>query len=181
MTIHNQSGRFNGWLDEGITPAQAEQLHMVEFQTHRFDAIYCSPLKRCRETALALGIVESIEDARLKERNLGIFEGKTPAECETLHRDDFARFRELDADFVIPNGESRKQNLERVLSWVRDVSHHQRVLAVTHGGPIDFLYRMGAGLPLHGGEMYPGRNAHHSIFSYNDDAWSVIQFDMPLQ
>jgi hypothetical protein len=83
VTIHNEQSRFNGWLDEGITLRQAKELQRVEFSVDRFDAIYCSPLKRCIETARALGIPEWIEEPRLKERNLGIFEGKAPMECET--------------------------------------------------------------------------------------------------
>lgn len=73
VTRHNQAGRFNGWLDESITPEQAVALREIPFLAEEFDAIYCSPLKRCEETARALGIDVWTSEPRLIERNLGVF------------------------------------------------------------------------------------------------------------
>lgn len=181
VTSKNIEGRFNGWIDEGITPEQAIALGKCDFPTHPYDAIYCSPMKRCIETAQALNIESWIEEPRLIERNLGIFEGKTPSECESLFAEDFVEFGKLNQDFLIPKGESRGENLRRVLSWMEELDGRQRVLAITHGGPIDFIYRISHGQDLFGGnKIFAGGNAHHSIFDNNDGEWTVIQFSQPI-
>ena len=181
MTTSNIEGRFNGWIDESITQKQALELENCDFQTHVYDVIYCSPMKRCIETARALGIENVIAEPRLIERNLGIFEEKTLRECETLYAADIIKFKRLDGDYSMPGGESRSQNLDRVLSWLEDVRGFNRILAITHGGPIDFIYRIACGKDLHGGEtIYAGHNAHISIFNQVNESWSVTQFSQPI-
>lgn len=178
VTSKNIEGRSNGWIDDSIISDEAIFLQKRNLDTKHYDAIYCSPMKRCVETAEALGITDWIEDARIKERNLGIFEGKTPQECENLFSEDFKRFKTLDENYKMPEGESRKQNLERVMSWVQELSGFNRVLAITHGGTIDFLYRLASGTELHGGgNIFTGKNAAISIFSWEENEWRVIVFD----
>lgn len=180
-TISNIEGTFNGWIDEGITRQQAKVLSETIFKHDHFDAIYCSNLQRCKETATCLGIENWVEDERLKERNLGVFEGKSPVECNTFYPSAFAQFQKFDATFAPDGGESRSENFERVFSWVEDVKAMDRVLAITHGGPIDFLYRMATGIDLHGGEqIFASSNAGYSIFSLKDNTWSLISYDLSL-
>lgn len=178
VTTKNISGRFNGWIDDSIIAEEAKFLQKRKFDTSSYDAIYCSPMKRCIETAQALAIDSWIEDARIKERNLGIFEGKTPRECELLFSDEFGKFKILDENYKMPKGESRKQNLDRVMSWIKELRDFNKVLAITHGGTIDFLYRMASGTALHGGEtIFTGKNAAISMFSKEANNWCVIGFD----
>jgi broad specificity phosphatase PhoE len=88
----------------------------------------------------------------------------------------------LTADFVIPGGESRAQHLERVVSWLREVSEgHRNVLAVTHGGTIDFLFRLGTGRPLHGGDqVFAGPPAALSVFAVSWPTVEVLMHGRPL-
>ena len=165
VTESNKTGRFNGMLDEGLTEAQKRKLKEINFDASRFDAIYCSPLLRAVETASCLGIVDWKPEERLVERHLGIFQGLTSDECRAQHPREFAAFQKFDADYEIPEGESRAQNHKRVLDWLSETTAHRHVLAITHGGTVDLIYRLASELPLHGGdEIYASENASLSSF-----------------
>src|SRR5262249_40906406 len=120
----------------------------------------------------------------------GIFEGLTADECRTRFASEFARFVTFDADFVVPGGESRAQHLQRIVVWLRDVAIEfgggvgaasHRVLAITHGGTIDFLYRAAIGVPLHGGQrIHSGEHATLAIFEGDWPNVRLVDFDAPL-
>ncbi len=166
VTHDNVRGIFRGLDGGGLTEEQSRELRAIVFDASSFDAIYSSPTARCRETAECLGIASFIEDARLSERDLGVFDGLTVEECQERYSVEFAAFKVLDAGFMIPGGESREQHLNRILSWIRDIPESQgEVLAITHGGTIDFLYRLGSAHELHGGnDIFAGPNAAISVF-----------------
>ncbi len=181
VTPLNLAHRFNGMSQEGITDTQYNQLAEIDFDHTPFDAIYCSHLHRTAETARALGIASWITDARIAERNLGVFEGLTDSECESRYPESYASFRRFDAGFVIPGGESRAEHLARVLEWLQEAAGHERVLAVTHGGTMDFLIRLGNDLPVHGGdEIFGGPNASISTFEVNWPSIRLIEEGVPL-
>ena len=61
------------------------------------------------------------------------------------------------------------------MSWLEHVAGDgaDRVLAITHGGVIDFLFRLASGRPLHGGaEVFGGDNLGLSTF---DVAWPDVR------
>jgi len=181
LTIENTKAIYHGTFDGTLTGEQLAKLAHVRFDASHYDAIYCSPLGRCRETARALGIESWIADARIAERNFGIFEGLSATECEIRYPDAFRSFQQFDADYQIPNGESRAQNLARVLHWLQEVHQYQRVLAITHGGTIDFLYRMAMGIELHGGgRIYSASNASLSIFDVQWPRLVLVAYDARL-
>ena len=185
ITTDNVAHRFNGHRDDSLTVQQAKALRQVRFDRSAYDAVYSSPLRRCIETARCLGIEAFAEDARLMERNLGVFEGLTNAECEERHAEAFAAFRKFDADYRIPRGESRAEHLARTMSWLSDVAHHSTALAIAHGGTLDFLYRMATGHPLHGpGEgfgIFATANAALSVFEVNGPRVELVEWDKRLE
>lgn len=178
LTVWNLEGRFNGSSDDCLTADQVRTLRCVDFSASGYDAVYCSPLERCVETARCLGIDRWIPEARIAERNLGVFEGCTSRECVDRHPEAFAAFSELDERYVVPGGESRREHLARVLAWLEEACRFERVLAIAHGGTIDFLYRLGSGLPLHGGpHIFGGGNAAMSKFAVDWPHVRLLAFD----
>ena len=166
LTPLNAAHRFNGTIQEGITLEQRATLDTVLFDDSGFDVVYSSHLLRCIETAEALKIKQWVVDQRLAERSLGVFEGLTASECNDRYPDAWASFLRLDADFRIPGGESRAEHLDRVMEWLKEAAQHAAVLAITHGGTIDFLYRLGTNRPLHGGtDIFGGENASLTTFT----------------
>jgi probable phosphoglycerate mutase len=181
ITALNDELRFNGWRDDALTPAQCASLARVRFDWRQYEVVYCSPLARCVETARCLRVGTYRTEPRISERNLGIFEGLTPQECRARHEHDFLRFLEFDADYRIPEGESRAENLARVLDWLEEARRFERVLAITHGGTIDFLFRIATGHSLHGGaEIFSGANAAMSEFEIEWPTVRLVEFARAL-
>ena len=181
VTDSNLNNRFNGQQDESLSTQALVSLKGIHFDARSYDAIYCSPLKRCTETADALKIQDYILEPRIVERHLGIFQGMTPGECEAQYPVEFERFRKLDGEYRIPGGESREDNLQRLLMWVESLGKESRVLAITHGGTLDFFYRSAKSLPTHGGDkVFAGDNAALSGFDIRWPAVKLLTFNKPL-
>jgi broad specificity phosphatase PhoE len=181
LTVENAKGIYHSRADGVLTTEQREALGHVCFEASRYDAIYCSPLGRCRDTASALGIDAWIADARIVERDFGIFEGLTADECARANPEAFRAFQALDAEFRIPGGESRAEHWARTLDWLRAIAVHERVLAITHGGTIDFLYRLARGVALHGGgKIYSASPASLSRFEVRWPSVALLGHDEPL-
>ena len=61
--------------------AEAQQVRS-KLQNNPFDAVYCSPLSRCRKLASFCGFHDPVIDERLMELNFGAWEMKAWAEIE---------------------------------------------------------------------------------------------------
>ena len=182
-TASNLAHRFNDSEDEPLLPEQVTALRRVPFDADAYDVVHVSPLCRSIETAEALGVASWVLEPRLAERRLGHFQGLTPDACATRHAASFAAFSRFDADYVIPGGESRAEHLARVLEWLEETCRFTsgRVLAVTHGGVIDFLYRIATEHPLHGGDrIFAGENASLSSFEVHWPRVELLEFSTPL-
>ena len=176
------SGRFQGNSDAELAPDEIERIKAVRFDASGYEAVYCSPLGRCVQTAAHLSFEDPTYDQRIEERGLGIFQGLTQEECRARYPGEFTAFQELDADFQVPGGESRSQQLARVLSWLEDVSHLGLVLAVTHGGVVDLLYRIATAGVLHGGtRLFAGDNLSMSQFDVDWPDIRLLDFNIPLE
>ena len=174
--------RFNDHEQEPLTPAALAGLARMRFDASDYDRVDVSSLRRAVQTAEGLGLSGFTADARLAERGLGILRGLTAAQCLKRFRAEFERFNEFDPDYCIPGGESRGAHLARVLAWLEDVraSRARRTLAITHGGVLDFLRRLGAGDPIHGGVFNGGALLARSRFEIIGPDLRLISFAEPL-
>ncbi|TVR95318.1 MAG: histidine phosphatase family protein [Trueperaceae bacterium] len=180
-TVENEKGVYAGASDGVLTDEERARLAGVRFDAAPFDAVYCSPAGRCVDTARALGIRRWTVEPRIAERDFGVFEGLSGAECEARYPDEYRAFLRFDAESRPPNGESRAEHLARVVAWLRAIRGHRHVLAITHGGTIDFLYRMARGLELHGGpRVFSASNASVSTFAVRGPDLELVEFDARL-
>lgn len=185
VTASNLEGRFNYSHDEALAPAALVALaDLRAIEAAHYDLVYVSPMRRAEETARRLGLSDWISEPRLAERAFGRFEGLTTAECAELHVPGFEIGHLMQPHFEIPDGETRAQHWSRVSAWLEEVAAGgaDAVLAVTHGGVIDFLYRQATGHPLHGsGMLFGGENLARSRFEVSPaGAVSLIAFAEPL-
>jgi alpha-ribazole phosphatase len=105
-----------------------------------FDAIWSSPLSRCRSPAALLAAKLALPhriDPRLLELSFGGWEGKS---YEALDRDDHLSFRAWCDDWEVvapPRGETLADLLARVGTWLR-VAQESRApqLVVAHAGVV---------------------------------------------
>ena len=147
QTDWNIEGRWQGHLDiplnaSGLEQAQALAAHLKD---QPITAIYSSDLLRARQTAApiakALGLTVQA-DARLRELNLGSFQGMTNAEISSQYPEQAARMREDYLGFPFPKGESRRTMQQRALAAFREIAAKepgQEIAIVSHGGTIRVL------------------------------------------
>ncbi len=147
---------MQGHHDSPLTAAGRAQASAAAQRIARFSvsALYSSDLGRANETALPIAKLTGLSpryDPRLRERKLGIFEGLTEAQIVARYPDEWTRFRERNPDWTVPGGESARERSERTISCLEDLAARhagETIVAVTHGGVLDGLFRFVVGLSL---------------------------------
>jgi broad specificity phosphatase PhoE len=141
-TDWNREGRFQGHADPPLNEtgrAQAAEL-AAELEAVGLAAVYSSPLRRALETAQAVAAEHGLDPVAvdaLREVDVGSWQGLTRVEIETQFPEQFARW--LDYDQGWEDGESYEGMGRRAVAALLElaVAHEdERILAVTHGGPI---------------------------------------------
>ncbi|HEX2905865.1 MAG TPA: histidine phosphatase family protein [Phototrophicaceae bacterium] len=144
QTDWNMEGRWQGRLSvplNAIGRAQAQAL-AEHLRGRPIRAIYSSDLSRAWETAVAIGAALGVEpqpEERLREFDLGIFQGFTREESLRQYPDEWAAFHADPWDYVVPNGESRRLMQTRMWqAWEDIVARDEgpEVVLVTHGGAL---------------------------------------------
>ena len=134
---------YIGITDVPLNAAGIAQAHYWQqaFQSLAFDAVYSSPLRRCRRTA---GIIAGRRKVKIKEQlseiNLGEWENR---EFDHIKRRDPARFdaRGRHPETVAPpGGESFQDVHDRAMPFFKRLSKsNHRALVITHAGVIRVL------------------------------------------
>ena len=141
-TDWNREGRFQGHADPPLNRtgrAQAVDLS-VALMAEQLAAVYSSPLRRALETAEVLAASHGLEPVPvddLREVDVGSWSGLTRPEVEERFPAQFARW--LDYGQGWEDGETYEEMGRRAVdALLRLAAAHdgERVLAVTHGGPI---------------------------------------------
>lgn len=145
QTRGNREHRYVGSTDEPLLQAAKRQLlaeNAYCFSPARIDALYVSPMRRCRETAAILfpekeqQIIEEF-----LECNFGIFEYKNYGE---LNGDpDYQRFIDTNGESGFPQGETLGAFRDRTVRGFLKVLERERLWGsertaalVVHGGTI---------------------------------------------
>ena len=132
----NEAGIASGHRDVSLSEVGRRQAAAMHFEV---DAVYCSDLKRAKETAeIAFG--SYMADARLREQDYGERTGAPSAEIET------ERPRTVGTPF--PGGESLHDVARRVASFLDDVPRDTQILVIAHRGVKLALDHLLAGMTL---------------------------------
>jgi probable phosphoglycerate mutase len=148
-TAWNVDTRIQGQLDIPLNETGRWQARrMAQALADRpIRAIYASDLLRARETALALAQATDLpvlSAPGLREREFGVFEGKTFAEIAAQWPEQSRRWRKRDPGFAPEGGESLLQFRLRVTHTAQDLAERhvgELIALVSHGGVMDVLYR----------------------------------------
>ncbi|AKK11543.1 bifunctional RNase H/acid phosphatase [Corynebacterium uterequi] len=153
QTAMSAAHQYAGHSDVPLSDLGHEQAHATARRVasgHAVDAIYTSPLARCRQTAdyLAEATGSTVEVAEdLIECDFGEFEGLTFAEAHEQHSHAHARWL-ADATVAPPGGESFAQVFARVSAAVHEIADRHRgqtVVIVSHVNPIKAVIAMALG------------------------------------
>ncbi len=154
-TDWNRERRFQGHADTPLNSKGRLQAQAVAalLGDGPFSAIYTSPLRRASETADIVGRhlgldVRPVE--ALREIDVGSWSGLTRTEVEARHPEGYRRWLEYAHDGW-ESGESYDALGNRVVDAIRRIAAehpNERVLVVTHGGPIRSAMAASKGLPF---------------------------------
>jgi broad specificity phosphatase PhoE len=141
-TDWNRDYRFQGHADPPLNDAgraQAVDLSAA-LASEELAAVYSSPLRRAFETAEVVAAARALEPVAveaLREVDVGSWQGLTRAEVERRFPEQYARW--LDHGQGWDDGESYEEMGDRVVAALLELAEAhdgERILAVTHGGPI---------------------------------------------
>ncbi len=155
-TEWNSQKRMQGHSNSDLSSVGQAQIQALGqwMKNVPFDLIYSSDSLRAKQTAEAITQFSGNElqfDQRLREKNLGVFEGLTSEEARERHPEVFRLFKTAGSKYVIDEGESTQQLQDRALEIVDEIriKHpEERVLLVTHGGFIRVVMKHSLGLSL---------------------------------
>jgi broad specificity phosphatase PhoE len=149
-------GRWQGQADPPLNERGQEQARHAARSLHQFGfvALYSSDLRRAMETAHIIGAemgLEVIPEPRLREINLGRWQGMLSADIQAQYPDEFRRWHESPLTAHPPDGEDVPALAARVLEAINAIiARHpkRRVGIVAHELPIAIVLCRSAGLGL---------------------------------
>jgi probable phosphoglycerate mutase len=185
-TAWNREGRLQGWQDIALNDAGSEQAaqlgaHIATLDTP-FDAIYSSDLQRAHTTAEPLSAALTLRirtEPGLRERCYGILEGLDLARIDELAPEAATARRSRDPNLPMEGGESLGQFQSRILATVNDIAQrhtNERILAVTHGGVLDIIWRHAMGVALDAHRPVPLLNASINRIGIEGRQWQVLDW-----
>ena len=184
-TVWNDEKRFQGHGDSALTEIGRSQASALgrRMGKIRFDELICSDLGRAQETASIIADYTGhllVMDRRLRERNYGVLEGLTVHEIEARHPDVFQKLKSNGPDYIIPKGESHRQQYRRNVEFIDELLVKRAgasIAVVAHGGVLDSIFRYVTHLPLDRPRCFITSNASLTIIShgffYGADRWVI--------
>jgi broad specificity phosphatase PhoE len=172
QTDWNVQGRWQGQADPPLNDRGREQAHHIaEYQSQLgFKALYSSDLRRALETAQIIGAELGLAvtpEPRLREINLGQWQGMLSTDIEAQYPDEFRRWHEQPLSAQPPGGEDILTMAARVLEAFNEIiARHpkQRIGVVSHELPIGVVLCRVAGLGLgHLRDLIPATGAWNAV------------------
>jgi len=190
-TAWNAVRRLQGHLDialndEGVRQAQALARALAD---EPLAAIVSSDLQRAVQTAQAAAEHHPLQvqqDAQLRERAYGVFEGMLYADIERQYPVQFAAWQARDADAMMPHGEriaeSFRQFYQRCIAAITEWAGRypgKTIAIVAHGGVLECAYRAAKGMSLDSPRDFQVRNASINRFTLAGgqlslDSWGEV-------
>lgn len=180
-TQWNTQARIQGHRDSTLTAAGRDQAEALagRMAAEKFDVLISSDLGRAFDTASAVAArctVPIVKDERLRERSFGAGEGLTYDEIDKVYPNAFSRVREVDPDYTIPGGESRRVFHDRVRNAFDALAREhagRTVVVVTHGGVLATFYRHVNNIGIEAPHRVAIANASYNALSHDGDSWTV--------
>ena len=180
-TEWNFAHRIQGHLDSpltqtGILQAKALAKRLASYQ---FSAVYSSDLERAHRTAQYI-ISEKAQiiliDTRLRERNLGIFQGLSKKELDIRFPEEFRCYLSNNPVYIVPDGESKKQFFDRCVLCFKELEQKHRgenILVVSHGGLLANIFKYILNIPLDASRKFSIPNTSLNLLSCTNDNWRL--------
>jgi probable phosphoglycerate mutase len=182
-TNWNAERRMQGHIDIPLNTTgmgQAKRLANALMQTkHSFDAIYSSDLERALHTANVVANALSLAvqtTPQLRERNVGQLQGLLLSEAPVLLPEIWQSHIARDLDHDLGGGESIRafhQRMQGVLELLLRQHRGQSILAVSHGGSLDMIYRIVTQQALDAERVAVVPNTSLNWITHDGSVWSI--------
>ena len=187
-TDWNRLGRLQGWQDTPLNEAgiaQAAQLaRRLRGDAARipFSALYSSDLRRAHATALTVGEALTLPvrvEPGIRERRFGVLEGLEYTRIDTVAPDAAAAWKSRDPARPLEGGETLGEFKDRIVEAVESLARRhpeERIIAVTHGGALDIIWREASGVALHEPRHAPMLNAAINRVHVESGSWTLLEW-----
>jgi probable phosphoglycerate mutase len=105
---------------------------------------------------------------------LGIFQGLVGDEIREKYPEEYKLHRSLGPDYVIPGGESVRQQVARNIGYLNEIAtkhEGETILVITHGGVLSGLFRHTFSIPFEAPRRFEFTNAGLNVFVYEQGNW----------
>jgi len=157
-TIGGDDMRYKGHIDVELSEQGVEQIKKLSEELSknktRFVALYCSDLKRAKQSAEILANrlnVNVTEIPEFRERSFGKWEGLSLREIISNYPSEFENWKKNPVKFSPPSGESTLEVKDRTLKAINIlIEKHlgESFAVVSHGGVNRILICHFLGVPL---------------------------------
>lgn len=182
-TDWNLEKRMQGHIDIPLNAhgvMQAKRLANALLRTgYCFDRIYSSDLERAFHTAKVIANAQSLQITMhpdLRERHVGKLQGLLLADAPQVEPELWKRHLARDLEFDLGGGESIVQfhdRMKRMLDHLL-VSHAgEQILAVSHGGSLDMIYRIITQQALDAERVAVVPNTSLNWIVHDGNSWSI--------
>src|SRR5262245_25338062 len=178
QTEENASGIVQGHNHGTLSALGIEQSRLLALRLRevQFDAIFTSDLRRAVQTTQSIAQFQRCEIEQtvlLRERNGGIFQGRSLAELGLAEEQSGLS----KAEFTPTNGESYRDLQARAglfLNRAKDQHQHQTLLAVSHGRLIRMLLSLAMKLEIEESLSIKQMNTCVNLLSYDLDSGFTV-------
>ena len=151
-TKENEKNSYYGKLDVRLTSEGVQEVKAIQTSFNECINVYSSPAARAIETAgLLFANVYFKADARLLERNMGVFEGLNYRQIGRKYPLERVEWDNDWQNYIIPEGESARMQYERVVSFIKELeAAGEDAVVVCHAGTIRMAlcYMFGGNLDM---------------------------------
>ena len=186
-SIANKNGIIQGHSDYSLSELGLEQSGKTAdtlAKDYKFDAIYSSDLIRAKETVEI--IIEKINitkinfDERLREINLGIFEGRNTKEL-TKEEKEYLDSCWIEHTKRLPNGENVEEMISRVKSAFIEITQtydeDSTILVVAHGGTLFHIIKSTLNLYPEDAEWFKNCSINELSRKSGDSTWVLTKYN----
>lgn len=188
-SLWNVERRYQGQTDSGLTPRGREQAalaaQLLLDEMGPLETVWSSDLPRARDTAQAYADLTGatvIEDARLREIDVGDWEGRRVEEIAEEFPEVISAFRE-GQDPPRGGGETFAELRARVAEFLDELSgrDQERALVFSHGGAIQMAAAHAAHSAAPGNHRMAGpENCSRTVVRISGPSTAVVHYNLPL-
>jgi len=169
---------YNGHIDIELSKNGHNEAKALAnaFINKKFNAVFCSDLKRCKQTLQALNLtIKPVYTAMLREKSWGKHEGKTFDEIIASENFTYENFEQWIHALDGENYSSYIQRVEGFFKGFLPASASGNVLIMTHAGVIRILMHILQGISLE--EAFSKPFSYANYITLDTDTWTFKELE----